>query len=60
VIGDDPQLGPLLDNGGPTPTQAPSPGSPVLEVVGMPCEEPDQRGMSRLPSPCDVGAHEEP
>jgi hypothetical protein len=60
LVGDDPMLGPLQDNGGPTPTHEPSVGSPVLEVVNTLCKEPDQRGVSRLPVPCDVGAVEAP
>jgi hypothetical protein len=60
LIGDDPMLGPLQDNGGPTPTHEPAVGSPVLEVVNTLCKEPDQRSVSRLPAPCDVGAVEAP
>ena len=47
----DPQLGPLHDNGGPTPTIAPAPGSPVIDAgsaFGLPT---DQRG---LPRPLDL------
>jgi hypothetical protein len=59
---DDPMLGPLADNGGPTFTHAPLPGSPALEHVSRRarCRKPDQRGVARLPEPCDVGAHEAP
>jgi len=62
VIGDDPMLGPLQDNGGPTLTHEPLEGSPVLEVVGRrsSCQNADQRLGARLPEPCDIGAVEAP
>lgn len=63
-------INPLLptapaDNGGPTETLAPAPGSPVLGAGGQ-CLDPtstpagqpltvDQRGQPR-PNPCDIGA----
>ena len=51
LIGVAPQLGPLQDNGGPTPTMAPLPGSPAIDQVpGTPGVEflaVDQRGTSR-------------
>lgn len=54
----DPRLGPLQDNGGPTFTRAPEPGSPVLDAAGS-CTGEDQRGVSRGPSErCDLGAYE--
>jgi hypothetical protein len=61
-FGVDPLLGPLQDNGGPTLTHAPLAGSPALEwVVSTPlCKQPDQRGVARLPAPCDVGSVEDP
>jgi hypothetical protein len=43
----DPMLGPLQDNGGPTLTQAPLPGSPIL-LDGEGDDSPDQRGSLRL------------
>jgi hypothetical protein len=43
----DPLLGPLQDNGGPTLTHAPLPGSPLL-VDGAGDDSPDQRGSLRL------------
>ncbi len=63
IISDDPLLGALLDNGGPTPTRLPADGSPAIDAV--PPEAcvvaTDQRGVPR-PSPtggnCDVGAVE--
>ncbi len=56
----DPQLGPLQDNGGPTPTMALLPYSPAIdagdELIGLPT---DQRGFPRS-SGCrvDIGAYE--
>jgi hypothetical protein len=60
LLGDDPMVGPLQDNGGPTMTHAPLAGSPVLEALPRGCGNPDQRGIERLPSPCDIGAYEVP
>jgi hypothetical protein len=54
----NPKLGPLQDNGGPTPTHALLPGSPAIDA--WPCTYPrDQRGATR-PSgdACDAGAFE--
>jgi hypothetical protein len=61
----DPRLGPLQDNGGPTWTMAPQPGSPALDAVpAASCTlTADQRGQPR-PDPldssgaCDIGAVE--
>ncbi len=59
----DPRLGPLQDNGGPTPTQALLPGSPAVDAIpGDRCAmATDQRGFAR-PYPaggrCDIGAFE--
>jgi hypothetical protein len=54
----NPNLGPLQNNGGPTPTMLPQPNSPVL-AAGDPNGSPliDQRGVAR-PSggPIDLGA----
>jgi hypothetical protein len=60
LTGVDPQLGPLQDNGGPTPTHALAPTSPVLGFVTVArlCK-PDQRGVKRK-RPCDSGAFELP
>lgn len=56
LVGVDPQLPARLgDNGGPTPTLAPVPGSPVLRAGGQCQETVDQRGLPR-PPPCDIGA----
>src|SRR5262249_18633722 len=52
----DPQLGPLADNGGPTPTMALLPNSPALNAgsaAGAPAT--DQRGAAR-DTPPDLGA----
>ncbi len=43
----DPLLGPLQDNGGPTLTRAPLPGSPLLSIFDLD-PTPDQRGSVRL------------
>jgi CSLREA domain-containing protein len=57
----DPRLGPLADNGGPTPTHALLPGSPALDLAPPgSCPPTDQR---RRPRPefgfrCDAGAFE--
>ncbi|MDQ4004955.1 MAG: hypothetical protein M3135_01480 [Actinomycetota bacterium] len=59
----DPKLGPLADNGGPTPTHALLEGSPAIgagnETIargGPACEPADQRGAPR--KDCDIGAYE--
>lgn len=61
---DDPRLGPLQDNGGPTKTMALRPGSAAINQVppgGPGCPGTDQRGVAR-PAPaggqCDIGAYE--
>ncbi len=66
VIGQDPLLGPLQDNGGPTETRALLDGSPAIDAGS--CTDidgnlvaDDQRGVTR-PQPsagaCDIGAFE--
>jgi hypothetical protein len=54
----DPLLGPLQDNGGPTQTMAPLPGSPALNV-GDPDQlgSPDQRGVLRMAG-VNIGAYQ--
>ncbi len=65
LFGVDPLLAPLAANGGPTRTQAPAPGSPVIDA-GDPtgCRDAqasrvwiDQRGFARI-TRCDIGAVE--
>lgn len=54
----NPKLGPLANNGGPTPTHLPLDGSPVIQA-GLSCIDIDQRGLWRGPSnTCDIGAVE--
>jgi probable HAF family extracellular repeat protein len=56
----DPKLGPLQENGGPTPTMAPLPSSPAIDA-GDPTNAPptDQRGLPRvLDGATDIGAVE--
>ncbi|MBN2023417.1 MAG: tandem-95 repeat protein [Pirellulales bacterium] len=63
----DPMLGPLADNGGPTWTHAPLPGSPVIDagddVLAIDAQgaslRVDQRGYLRRFGPVDVGAVED-
>jgi hypothetical protein len=52
----DPMLATLADNGGPTQTVTPLPGSPAL-AAGSDCPPTDQRGMPRA-EPCTLGALE--
>jgi predicted outer membrane repeat protein len=56
----DPLLDPLADNGGPTLTQAPDPGSPAVDYEYIAsCPDIDQRGLDRPQSAyCDLGAVE--
>ncbi|MEZ6091000.1 MAG: DUF11 domain-containing protein [Pirellulaceae bacterium] len=59
----DPMLGPLQDNGGPTPTHALSVGSPAIDAgddtiatsAGL---TTDQRGEARFDGTVDIGAFE--
>ncbi|MCB1261950.1 MAG: hypothetical protein KDB33_16420, partial [Acidimicrobiales bacterium] len=54
-------LGPLADNGGPTLTRLPAPGSPLLDRAVGTCGPADQRGLPRPQGPaCDTGAVERP
>jgi CSLREA domain-containing protein len=57
----DPQLDPLTNNGGPTPTHALRLNSPAIDAAGTTCSPVDQRGIAR-PQPgngnCDIGAYE--
>jgi predicted outer membrane repeat protein len=56
----DPELGPLADNGGPTPTHLPLPGSPLVDGGNaVACPAIDQRGVERpQDAACDIGAVE--
>jgi len=57
-IAADPQLGPLQYNGGPTPTMAPSSGSPAIDN-GSTIATVDQRGCPRpVGLAPDIGAYE--
>jgi CSLREA domain-containing protein len=67
ITGKDPQLFPLADNGGPTPTHELRKGSPAVNA-GNPaapgssptsCETTDQRGVTRPQGErCDIGSFE--
>jgi hypothetical protein len=58
----NPMLGALQNNGGPTLTMAPQPGSPAIDAVGSTaCPPPavDQRGVTRPQGKsCDIGSVE--
>ena len=67
IIGVDPMLGPLADNGGPTLTMEPLPGSPAIDAGSCSDQTRDQRGLPRpvddpgapnVDDGCDVGAVE--
>ncbi len=60
LIGVDPMLGPLADNGGFTPTHALLPDSPAIGAgSNAHCPETDQRGIPRPQGVnCDIGAYE--
>ncbi|MFI5457310.1 MAG: beta strand repeat-containing protein [Isosphaerales bacterium] len=69
IVGVDPLLGPLANNGGPTETMALSPGSPAIDtgsatIPGVTFPNTDQRGALRGPaglnagSTVDIGAYE--
>ena len=61
IIGFDPLLGPLQDNGGPTQTHALLAGSPAIDTGSSACPPPatDQRGVARPQgAACDIGAFE--
>jgi hypothetical protein len=67
VIGVDPMLGPLADNGGPTLTHGIPNNTPAIDSgnpatpdgTGIACEAPDQRGSDRTSGKArDIGAFE--
>jgi predicted outer membrane repeat protein len=60
LVGVDPMLGLLDNNGGFTPTHALMPGSPAIGAGSNEhCPETDQRGIARPQgSACDIGAYE--
>jgi CSLREA domain-containing protein len=58
LASEDPELGSLTDNGGPTKTHALSSTSPAVDAgLSTGCPTEDQRGIAR-DSGCDVGAFE--
>lgn len=58
-ITQDPRVGPLRDNGGPTETHALLLGSPAIDAATGSCPETDQRDGGRpLGVACDLGAYE--
>jgi len=61
IIGTDPQLGPLADNGGSTETYALLSGSAAVDAgTDSGCPASDQRGKARpYGSHCDIGAYEQ-
>ncbi len=66
LIGSNPNLGPLANNGGPTQTRALLSGSPAIDAAdpGASCAVTDQRGVARFDGNydsvvrCDMGAYE--
>ena len=59
TINDDPQLGPLASNGGPTQTHHIAPSSPARNAAAGSCPATDQRGEPRPHgSACDLGSYE--
>ncbi|MES1264247.1 MAG: choice-of-anchor Q domain-containing protein, partial [Variovorax sp.] len=63
ITGVDPNIGPLQDNGGPTFTERPNSGSPVLDAgdpAFVPPPATDQRGLARVfNGRIDMGALEQ-
>jgi hypothetical protein len=57
ILTANPGLGPLADNGGPTPTHALLPGSPAIDAAEDLGLKTDQRGVKRG-TPPDIGSFE--
>ena len=57
IIGQDPLLAPLADNGGPTQTHALLAGSPAIDGSGVGATPNDQRGIAAMGTR-DIGAFE--
>jgi hypothetical protein len=59
-VGLNPQIGPLANNGGPTPTMPLLPGSPAIDAADTAAAPAtDQRGAPRPVGPAaDIGAYE--
>lgn len=57
IVGLDPMLGPLADNGGPTFTHEPMAGSPAVDA-GQSDATVDQRGFARNVGTTDIGSVE--
>ena len=64
ILGVDPRLGPLANNGGPTMTHVPLPGSPAINAGNPAIADPpatDERGYPRIAGPAvDMGSVEAP
>jgi hypothetical protein len=61
IVGSDPKLGLLQNNGGPTQTMALAVDSPAIDKVpaDVDCPATDQRGVPRPIGPaCDIGSYE--
>jgi hypothetical protein len=60
IIGSDPLLEPLADNGGSTQTMALDADSPAIDAgTNTGCPATDQRGVARpQENSCDIGAYE--
>ncbi len=60
MFSDDPNLGLIADNGGPTQTHALLPGSPAIDAGDNDaCPATDQRGVTRpFNGICDIGSYE--
>lgn len=59
LIAQDPELGPLALNGGPTRSHSPLESSPAInQGDAASCTATDQRGVARIAVACDIGALE--